>query len=1041
MAKFHIPYVPYVLGIDLGSSSLGWALVSNEAGTPCRIIRAGVRCFQAGVEGDIEGGRDTSRAAARRMKRQPRRQLWRRGRRKAKLFNLLQKNGLIPSPAAKSSVERHELLLKLDALLRPEFLRADDLTDAHLLPYKLRAAAVERMIPLHAFGRALLHLNQRRGFNSGLKSVRKPDEDEGRVKSAISDLANELDGKTLGQLFSTFDPESRRIRKRWTSRQMYVDEFERMWATQAAHHAELTEDLKRHVFSTIFYQRPLKSQKGLVGWCSLERGKRRCRMALPIAQRFRLLQKVNDLVIFNRLSDSRKLSAQERQVILDSLDSQRSITFGAIRKLLKLPKESRFNFEEGGEKGLIGHKTNTTFSEVFGNRWFAFTDNERSKIILETLSYRNLDKLVERGRSAWDLPKERALLLSEMNLDDGYASHSQKALFRLVEEMERGSSYAEAKAVLYPNAQGSVYDSLPPIRRALRQLTNPAVIRALTELRKVVNAIIRRHGKPESVHIELARDLRRSRDERQRITKSNRDREKQRSKAVKRLLAEIQGCRPSVDLVEKVLLAEECNWECPYTGQTIAMSTLIGEHSQFDVEHIFPRKYLDNSFANKTLCYSDENRHHKKDQLPFQAYSRDHKRWEEIIERVSRFSGNAAREKLRRFWAEEVPEEFSSRQLNDTRYNSRLAADYLGLLFGGRIDSAGEQKVFTITGGLTALLRSQWRLYTILGSAGDKGRHDHRNHAIDAIVIALACRPIVYALQSVISSEYLKRGPKLDTPWPGLLDDVRHQIEQIIVSHRVNRKLSGALHEESLYGQTNQNGTRTISDVTISKELSKLSKREIESDLIVDPVIRVAVQSKFKDLGGEPSKVFANIENHPFLEDRNKRRIPIHKVKVRMVKSTVAIGSPEKGNQRHVVTGSNYATFIVSDGDPQESKWRDIPISLLDAAKQLASRDRKGFVTIRPPSLPEMSKVMFGLMIDDCIEADDKEGKRAIYRVMNVSAGDIQLQLHSDARDSKTLIAEKARIRVSGDKLRKLKAVKVDVGPLGDVVKMTSPEV
>jgi hypothetical protein len=80
-------------------------------------------------------------------------------------------------------------------------------------------------------------------------------------------------------------------------------------------------------------------------------------------------------------------------------------------------------------------------------------------------------------------------------------------------------------------------------------------------------------------------------------------------------------------------------------------------------------------------------------------------------------------------------------------------------------------------------------------------------------------------------------------------------------------------------------------------------------------------------------------------------------------------------------------------------------------------------------------------MIGDCIEANDSYGERVIYRVLSLSEGDIQLQLHCDARDSKELRAGKARIRVGGEKLRKMMAVKVEMDPLGEFVRLAAPEV
>src|SRR5207247_2916740 len=143
---------------------------------------------------------------------------------------------------------------------------------------------------------------------------------------------------------------------------------------------------------------------------------------------------------------------------------------------------------------------------------------------------------------------------------------------------------------------------------------------------------------------------------------------------------------PKPDDHRKFLLAEECHWQCPYTGRTISMNALFGPEPQFDIEHIIPfSRSLDNSFHNLTLCYVPENRSVKGNKTPHQAYSGDEARYEAILDRVKKFAGErrTVSEKLKRFsmdddQLENFLEEFRNRQLNDTAYASALAGKYLG---------------------------------------------------------------------------------------------------------------------------------------------------------------------------------------------------------------------------------------------------------------------------------------------------------------------------------------------------------------------------
>src|SRR5690606_14322895 len=139
-----------------------------------------------------------------------------------------------------------------------------------------------------------------------------------------------------------------------------------------------------------------------------------------------------------------------------------------------------------------------------------------------------------------------------------------------------------------------------------------------------VNGVIRKHGKPHLIRLELARDLKKSRKDRNEITKRNRDNQKTRDKAKAAILSETGNHQPSGRDVLLAVLHEECGGICPYTGKSISLRNLLGGDSQFDIEHIIPyHRCFDDSFNNKTLCYNEENRHVKRHKTPYEAYSGD----------------------------------------------------------------------------------------------------------------------------------------------------------------------------------------------------------------------------------------------------------------------------------------------------------------------------------------------------------------------------------------------------------------------------------
>ena len=1072
---------PYVLGLDLGVQSAGWVLIDLDAqGLPCGVRAAGVRCFESatGSEREIEIGKDESANKQRREARQHRRQLWRRARRQAHLFHRLQHAGLLPPGPASQPEDRDRLLKDLDVTLTAENGPTDH-RSKQLLPYRLRAMALDQPLPPYALGRAIYHLAQRRGFLSNKKAV-KEEKEEGKVKEGIAELERfirEAEARTVGEYFAALDPEQSqsRIRGRWTSRAMFLDEFEQIWSAQAPHHAVLTPELKQQVHRAIFFQRPLKSQKGLVGRCEFEPGRRRAPAACLEAQRFRYWQKINDLDYTDPFGEMFDLapprpeevsaerlaqSADERRRLAAAFEEHAELSFAGIRRALGLKKpkgadrDYEFNLQRGGEKKLVGNRTAAAMRKVLAQRWDDMPEADRERLVDEILSFEHEDALARRLEKAWSFDNATASQLAAVSLERGYAALSRQAMRKLLPLLQSGIRYATAVKQVYGGRsdQARVFDLLPPVSEAVPHLRNPVVARALTELRRVLNAIIRRHGKPAAVRIELARDMKRSRKQREARWKEMRENEKWREAAARKILEEMGNPDPRPGDILKVLLANECNWECPYTGKpegrSIPMQALLGPAPQFDVEHIIPfSRSLDNSFANKTLCYHEENRNVKRNRTPFEAYGGTPERWREILARVRRFRGPAARSKLRKFLQEKVEPDFAARQLVDTRYISRLAAEYVGLLYGGQIEASpdadrpGTRRVQVSTGGVTKFLRDEWKLNSILGDGGEKTRDDHRHHAVDAVAVALSTpRTIQMLARSAEQAKTLGRRllAGVEPPWHGFLDDVRRAIQAINVSYRVSRRVRGPLHKETLYSKPHtapdKKTGKPVEYRHVRKPLALMSAHEVEN--IVDDRIRRLVQEKIAQLGGgDPKKLFADANNHPYTRARDGRVIPIHKARVRKTDSTIQIGSGQSA--RHAAAGANHHMEIVAILDNQgcEKRWEGHVVSLFEATRRL--RD----------SLPVVQRdhgrgkqFKFSLAGGEYVMMEHEEGKPQLYRVVVISQektgrNRIEFRLHTDARPT-TLMKKLrgARVTKSPRTLMDAKARKVAVDPLGNVL-------
>jgi CRISPR-associated endonuclease Csn1 len=240
-----------------------------------------------------------------------------------------------------------------------------------------------------------------------------------------------------------------------------------------------------------------------------------------------------------------------------------------------------------------------------------------------------------------------------------------------------------------------------------KNIRNPIVQQALYELKKVVNSVIEKYGKPDEIKVELARDLKQSKDRRLQQWYDNRDREKENDKARAKL--DEFGLAHSRDNIQKYLLYKEIENQngiviCPYTGNTIKLTDLLGKENKFQIEHIIPYSVsLDDSFANKTLCDSKENQE-KGELTPYQFYIKQGAdKWKLVSERAFKL---LPYNKAKRFTSKTSHEtDFISRQLNDTRYISKEAKNYMKTIC---------EKITVLPGSLTAELRHKWGLNSIL---------------------------------------------------------------------------------------------------------------------------------------------------------------------------------------------------------------------------------------------------------------------------------------------------------------------------------------
>ena len=458
-----------ILGIDTGTNSLGWAIVDNEDGVK-KLITKGSNIFSEGVK--IEKGIESSKAAERTEHRSVRKHYWRRKIRKIRLLTILSANHLCP-PLEQYSLRQWRLKkVYPDNELFMEWQRTED--KANVNPYKFRYICLNQKLDLtditqrYILGRALYHLNQRRGFLSNRKETTK--ESEGAVKDGINTLTKQIEDagcKYLGEYFYLLYQKGEKIRNHYTARKdHYLKEFHAICAKQ-----ELDASLIEKLEKAIFDQRPLKSQKGLVGTCTFEKGKSRCPSSHPLYEDFRMYAFINNIKvqIHTLYEDAdRYLTKEEKEQIIPLFKrkSKRTFPFEDIAKKLagknnycyyKSNEEKPYRFNYQMDTSVSGSVVNAQLEEVFGENWLdnaceVYTlakEKTRFQIMNDIwhvlFFYDDEEKLKEFAVNRLQLDNEQAEKFSKISLPNDYASLSLKAIRKILPYMrDYGLIYSEA---------------------------------------------------------------------------------------------------------------------------------------------------------------------------------------------------------------------------------------------------------------------------------------------------------------------------------------------------------------------------------------------------------------------------------------------------------------------------------------------------------------------------------------------------------------------------------------------------------------------
>ncbi len=1063
--------VKRILGLDLGEGSVGWALLTlGEDGWPLH-LEAGARIFSPVLKPKDK----TPLNQERRAKRSARRLRQRRRRRLTKLQNRLVRAGLLPS-------DLDERLLVLGSLgasanprwLDPYALRAKAL-DGPLEPYELGRVFYHlgqrrgflsnkktRLVELIDTkpDPSILAEEDTEGDLVEETASKEEKKEASETLQAIHELREEIETsgcRTLGEYLYRLKQAGEKVRCRRTSRSMYIEEFDAIWNAQWQHHPKLlTDELYTDLYEAIFYQRPLRAprpKKPRAQWPRDEEERRLyCRLrkncqVFPdrpvarkghwVAHRFRILQDVRNLELLDcTTGEVRRLSDEEVKKIATAAQSLEKMTWARARKEIGYggSKGKFVNFEgrDGAKKELQGNSTERFLKQVLADKWDTSLelDPEVERHQLELMhdietapNKRALIEILQRPRQSnpiYPLTREQALAIAGRSFGDRTVGLSVRAMRKLHKLMlSGGRDFYQAKRDLLADAQDSgtriVLEKLdvPP------DVPNPRIQRALFEVRKVVNAIIEEFGKPDAIIIELARDMRESRKQREERLSANRRNEAE-NNAARQFYKQHGIDEPTREAIRRYRLWKEQNQMCPYTGRPISVEELLSEKTE--VDHLLPLPLsADDSFANLVLTHRETNAD-KSNRLLCDWLSPE--QYEAALRRIEA-SGNRARAKRARM--REIPEGFAEGQIVTTAYLARLATEYLKTL---------GVPVQVTNGRATAILRRWMGLNNLLppretkkkkGSQtadgrkeqdGGKSRLDHRHHAVDAVVVALTDRSrYIRALEEFRGVRTLNAKEKAPET---LRVMVKKALEQMTTSHDVDKGIRGALHEEKYLGKIQYKGKEYFVKRVEVRDLIKQKWDDTSKNLekIVDDDLRKRIAEHLRPFGNSAAEA---LRDDGTLTVRDGAGKPMRIKTVRLRERRVG-KLHDFGDGRYAVYGNNHHIEIVKKKD---GKLDARAVTMLEAARSVRPPKRRSPYGL---TVGEGEELVMALVENEMVRLADGN----VYRVAGVSSTDkfeITLRDPNDARTG----GDPGRIRIRSPKALAEIVGKVTVDVLGRI--------
>lgn len=764
----------YRIGLDIGITSVGWAVLENKNDEPFRIIDLGVRIFK-----EAEQSNGDPLALPRRKARSARRRTRRRRFRLERIKKLFQTEGLIDIKEFEARYEKAGL---------PDV-------------YRLRYEGLDRKLTDDELAQILLHIAKHRGFKSNSKAEETENDDTkkkeaGAIKDSISNnkkIMEEKGYRTVGEMLYldekfkidsncntmgyVFCPRNKQgDYKVIMLRDMLVDEVHAIFEAQRnLDNTSASDELEKKYLDIMLSQRSFDQGPGApsqyaidgfdFGTCTLEKanGEKRAPKAAYTSELFIALQKINNTRIVDKDGNIRNFSDEERWNIIRLIHKQQEVKYSSIRNALCLSDDEKFynltySKKKDSEQSVFIKMVNyhsirkalkaECSGELLDDKHAELYDN----IAYYLTKYKNDDSRLKELKNL-GIGEEKCNNLINLSCTKTQ-NLSFVAMKKIIPFLLEGKVYSEAcKMSGYNNSnEDSCADRLTllkgeKIKDAINEISNPVVRRAVSQTIKVLNAIILEYGSPQAINIELSREMAKNRIERDKIDKDIKNRNNENQK----ILDEIREFKPipsGKDIV-KYRLWKEQKEICLYTGKKISAEELFASDGGYDIDHILPySKTFDDSYRNKVLVRSEANKN-KGNRTPYEYLISQggEKAWEEFTIRIEHnIKDYKKRQKLlKKHVTDEETNEFKRRNLQDTQYATtfiyNLIRQNLYLKPYQNLTGKKKQQVMALNGAVTHYLSKRWGFES-------KDRRIDTHHAQDAVVIACTTQGMINTISN-----------------------------------------------------------------------------------------------------------------------------------------------------------------------------------------------------------------------------------------------------------------------------------------------------